>query len=671
MAISKITGQMLNSNLDRLGTNLAIDGNLFYFDVTNRRVGINTTTPTASLDIVGNTRTTGNARVGNIVISGNTVTTDIGYKLNFGNVTNLVVTGGSAGHVITTDGNGSISFASVNSLVNLSSFTGNAIPLGINALGSLVSNATNLSSTTTITDGLALVNQIVGKLVPLPPQPFPGGQSIALTSSTTTARMANFVQTDNTGLNLNAAAGSTVSVVRSSGYATSQITTVGPGDSGNVKAYLNNQLVGSRAMTTGVDNGTYGHLIIANDQDYHNVVPSVSAGFYQSFDTYLQGTAVAGWNEVHINDTATAANTNSVSWYYDASTPGTPFWSNTSISLTSNAVTYSSTIPHLTSSAIFTIKANVANLSGDMYPTTDTFVTGSAAGAFATPASVTYSQARGITTPLARNLYVGSGSAYLQSQISVISEFGSSSAGPSLTAINSYNSGTNTFSTGATVLYKTGTSNQIEETALTIGAVGIGSGAPYRITGSGSTLLGTDTPAYSGVELAFNSQTTTLLPYDATVVAAVLKNDTTNYSTGYIPVGPNLSTNLSTQYFTFRFQRTGVSKFDILYSGTLAGLWIACPGSLIDSTSSLNGWIDASIAYNGAGIPGALGIGNLSNGCSVGGPAVLNSAQVNKRVTVTLGTVSSSDTANNYIYVRVKLTTGQSLTALQIQPATH
>jgi hypothetical protein len=101
----------------------------------------------------------------------------------------------------------------------------------------------------------------------------------------------------------------------------------------------------------------------------------------------------------------------------------------------------------------------------------------------------------------------------------------------------------------------------------------------------------------------------------------------------------------------------------------LAGLWVALPGSSIDASSTLNGWLDMSLAYNGAGVPGFNT--NGSNGCAVGGTATLNSAVTNKNVTATFGTVSSTSTATNEIYVRIKLTSGQSLTALSIEAATN
>jgi hypothetical protein len=77
------------------------------------------------------------------------------------------------------------------------------------------------------------------------------------------------------------------------------------------------------------------------------------------------------------------------------------------------------------------------------------------------------------------------------------------------------------------------------------------------------------------------------------------------------------------------------------------------------------------IAYAGSGQPGAGTGGNGSNGCALGALAIFNSAQTNKSVTATFGTVSSSSTATNEIYVRVKLTSGQTLTALTIEAATN
>jgi len=663
VAIGRINGPMLFSNLERQGVNLAIDANLAYFDVNNRYVGISNENPAYTLDV------NGNAHLGNLYILGNTITTDSGTKLNLGSADNLQITGGAPSYVLATDGEGNLNWANITALSGGSLF-GNTIQIGANSTGQLVSNALTLTTSTTVTDSVALLNSVLGKLVPPAPPAFPGANTLVISSSTTSGLMCNFTQTDNSGWgNLSVAGGTAVSAVRSASYATStNISAVGPGDSGVVTAFLNGANAGAVSLT-GTSNGTYGNLIISNNQDYSVVRPTIAGGFWYSFDAKAAGTVPAGWNRVYIYDSATNTETNNATWYYDASSPGTPTFSGTGIVLSSNVVAYSSKVPHLTSSAGFTLTASVSKLSGDMYPNSVNLATGTSGGAFQAPATVTYAAA-GVTTPLIQNLYVSSGSASISTTANIVaSGFGSSSTGPSVSVNNSYATGSQTFSPGVTVLYKNGTGNQIEETSLTIGgSVGSGSGNPYRIDNPGSS----DTPAYTGSESAFNSQTSTLQTYDATVVAAVLKHDQTNYSTGYLPVGPDLSSGRSgAQYFTFKFVRTTLSKFDIKYSGTIAGLWVALPGSTIDSTSSLNGWLDMSTAYAGSGIPGVNSPGNGSNGCALGGVAVLNSVQTNKSVTATFGTISSSSTATHEIYVRVKLTSGQSVTLLQIQTATN
>ena len=667
MAIGRITGPMLYSNLERQGVDLAIDANLIYADVTGRLVGIGTDNPGYSLDVVGN------ARVGNILFDGNTITTSSG-KVNLGSASNVVITGGSLDFVLTTDGTGNLSWVDVGTIQ--ADVLGNTVQLGSNSSGSLTSNAVTLTTATTVTDAVAQLNLVLGKLVPTAPPSFPGASSLSLSTSTSTGRIANFTQTDNSGWgNLSVAAGSSVSAVRVSTYATSTISSVGPGDSGIVTGYLNGANAGGVTLT-GTSNGTYSNLIIANNQDYHNVVSSVAAGFWYSFDARLSGSNIqAGWNRANIFHSGSGTATNTITWYYDSSSPGTPTFSNTSISLTTNSVSYSSTIPHLNSSSSFTIKGNVSRLSGDTYPLAvssgaSTLVSGTSGGAMNTPTSVTYTSA-GITVPLERNLYVSSGSAYFETTVAGRTGFGSSASGPTLSVTNNYNTGTSsaiTVSGTPTILYKTGTANNIEETSIPInGSVGSGSGNAYRIVNPGSG----DTPAYAGTETAFNSQTSTLQTYDATVVAAVLRHNQINYSTGYLPVGPDLSGQDASQYFTFKFVRTAVSKFDVKYTGTIAGLWVALPGSTIDSTSSLNGWLTMATAYGGSGIPGVNSPGNGSNGCALGGIATIGSAVTNGSYTCTFGTISSSSTATNEIYVRVKLTSGQSLTALTIEASTH
>lgn len=73
MAINYIQGQILANNLQRNGIDLAFDTDLVYLDVSGNSVGINTTTPTSTLEVVGNV-TIGNIFIPNIgnVSLGNT-----------------------------------------------------------------------------------------------------------------------------------------------------------------------------------------------------------------------------------------------------------------------------------------------------------------------------------------------------------------------------------------------------------------------------------------------------------------------------------------------------------------------------------------------------------------------------------------------------------------------
>jgi hypothetical protein len=189
---------------------------------------------------------------------------------------------------------------------------------------------------------------------------------------------------------------------------------------------------------------------------------------------------------------------------------------------------------------------------------------------------------------------------------------------------------------------------------------------------------------FTGNEAQFNSQTGPFYTYDATVVGTgsqgVLKFNQTDYSNGsYLPVGPNLTGQGASQWFTFKFVRTATSKYDIQITGTVGGVWVALPGSVFDTnisgigpTSDVNGWLNMNLPYGGAGRPGAIRAngGNGTDGCSVAGVIPLNTA-INGRYTCTFGTVSSSSTSTNEIYVRIRLTSGQSVTALSLQSASN
>ena len=606
-----------------------------------------------------------NVGASSLSISGNTITSNTGI-ISLGSIANLQVTGGASGYAVTTNGTGTLSFSAANAIV-----------LGANASGQLVSNAVTLTSTTDVTDAVAQLNAILGKLVPSSPPNFPNGTLTITTSENSGYMTTGWSQTDNSGWgNLSVSAGTLLTnTVRVSTLSTSTISVNGTTPSGgNVQVYVNgaippNSYHAFGTSASSADNGTYGNLVISSAEDYHTYLSTVTAGFWYIFASQLSLTnQLSGWNRANIYYTGDAAGTNTLTWYYDASAPSAPSFSATSIVLSSNVVTYSSTIPHLNTASGFTITGNVQNLSGDLYysswssTSSNFFSSTGSGGAVGVPANRTLAQV-GVPLPLTRS---NTTPYTFTTTANVISGFGSAAAttGPTFTVATPYTSVTSsTFQVGNIVLYKTGTGNQIEETSLTSSF-----GTAYRIVNpDGGTAA--DTPAYTGSESAFNSQTSTLLATDATVVATKLQYDVTNYSTGYYPVGPNLSSGrASSQYFTFKFSYAALSSFYIHYTGTLAGLWIACPGVTDTPASPTNGWLNAAAAYAGSGVPGTGTGGNGNSGCAVGGNATLNSNGTYD-INVTFGSVNTSSSGNNghEVYVRVKLTSGQSLTALSVQ----
>ena len=188
----------------------------------------------------------------------------------------------------------------------------------------------------------------------------------------------------------------------------------------------------------------------------------------------------------------------------------------------------------------------------------------------------------------------------------------------------------------------------------------------------------TDTPSFTG---STNFYTNSLYSEssdpgvsgtkEATIRLGVLKHDVTDYSSGYLPVGPDRSGDTGTQYFTFAFRRVAVANFDLTITSTtgISGCWIAAPGSAIDSSSGLNGWLDTSVTYAGAGIPGSDtgNGGNGSNGCAfTAGDRILTGTSLSGGKTLTLGSENMSNSTGNVVLVRIALASGQSVTAISV-----
>jgi len=197
-----------------------------------------------------------------------------------------------------------------------------------------------------------------------------------------------------------------------------------------------------------------------------------------------------------------------------------------------------------------------------------------------------------------------------------------------------------------------------------------------RISGFGS--LSGDTPSLNDssnanyyTDHAWSGAVTVAGTNEAISRFGTIKHFTTDLSSGYLPAGPDLNTGRSgAQYFTFAFRRTTMANFNLTMSGKVSGMFIAAPGTAIDSASGLNGWLDCSTTYGGSGVPGSDtgNGGNGSDGCAFnsGDRVVDNTTYSGQEFTFTLGTENATNATGNNILVRIKLESGDSITALSI-----
>ena len=168
-----------------------------------------------------------------------------------------------------------------------------------------------------------------------------------------------------------------------------------------------------------------------------------------------------------------------------------------------------------------------------------------------------------------------------------------------------------------------------------------------------------DTPTPTFVTWDGNAAGTPAV-YEAIVRGGDLRHDQTNYASGYLPAGPDLSSGRSgTQYFQFQFIQSAISQFNISYTGTLAGCFVCMPdnSTWTSGLSNTNGWADMFQAYIGAGVPN-----NANPGCASGGVMGTNGGTF----TCVFGSESSSNDSNNRVLIRFKLTNGNSISDISL-----
>ena len=464
-----------------------------------------------------------------------------------------------------------------------------------------------------------------------------------------------------------------------------------------VLASINASASGSRTFTTsegGANNGTFTDLVITNHRDYDEVDSSYAQRLYlvatakitQALTDYT-----AGLNAQRIESTA-GGNTNLVYVVRDLLT-GTPTTLIGTITEgTAGSKRYVSGVPYYnTGSPTLTVTGtSVANFTGQAYQDTNSphqvhndTNQESTSGDAITDSAFTYAQIDGASTMLNSTIPIkntGVGSPYTLGALTVPITSSSVRSVKTIRARSKNANGTGSYNSSSTKIqvYTASLLSLDNEAGGITVSDSLGDGSTHtddaiRITGFGSS---SDTPSFNSAtnyytSNAWSGAVTVAGTTEAISRFGTIKHFTTDLSSGYLPAGPDLNTGRNggqAQYYTFAFRRTPASQFSITMSGTVSGMFIAIPGTAIDSTSSANGWLDCSTQYNGSGVPGAGGGGNGSDGCAkTGGDRVVDGTTYSsEQFTFTLGTESTANATGNVVLVRLKLNSGDSVTALSV-----
>ena len=513
---------------------------------------------------------------------------------------------------------------------------------------------------------------------------------------------------DNTGSFTSLSAGdscetSTVRRYTSGTIDTSTASNFFNGASGTLSAVINGSADGAKAFSTAEnETGTFTSLVVSSNVDYDTVDSSYPQRFYlvasAKITKALSGYTV-GVNAQRLEHSSTG-NTNLVYVVKDdiTATPTTTI--GTVTQGTAGTFRYVSGLPYYnTGSPTLTVTGStVANFTGQCYQDTSSphevdpgTNQESTSGNVISATNYTYANIDGASTMLSGGIPVadtGVSSAYTLGALTVPITSSSVKTVQRIKARSTNANGSGSYnesSTNIQVFTSTPTALDKEDGGIVV-SDSLGAGFDddaVRIytpnafySDSSSTSVG-DTPQYNS---ATNFYTTHAFAGTAADVVAstdeaicrlgTIAHNTTNYSSGYLPAGPDLSSGRSgAQYYTIAFRRTTMANFTLTFTGTVRGVFIAAPGTGIDSASTLNGWLDASVAYAGSGVPGADtgNGGNGSNGCAfTTGDRITAGSHSNASFTLTLGSENATNASGNNVLVRFKLHSGDSISAISI-----
>ena len=502
--------------------------------------------------------------------------------------------------------------------------------------------------------------------------------------------------TDRSGGNIPAAGSSVTRYTSTDPIITNTITDANTSISGTLTATFNNSASGAVTFTNSTNKaGTYTDLVVVNDGDAHDQISASTypTGFAKVFDARvskaLSGIST-GYNDTSLTHSTTGT-TNTVGFVRDdlTSVPTVNQGGATITQGTAGTFRYISGVPYYNtgSPTVNVAGLTVSNFVGQTYRNTTTAfrsTTGTLAegtsGSIINTQNKTYAQIDGSPSFLTGgvpNANTGVSGAYTLGTIS-ISINGTARAVGYLDAqmfnVNGSSSVVN-MTNKYIQIYSASLTGFDEENIPVSDSLGTNfDDDGKRVTGFGGFA---DTPSFAGgtnyyTANAFTGAATVAGTSEAIVRFGTLKHFVTDLSSGYLPAGPNLAgSRTGNQYITFAFRRATVANFDVAINSTtgIKGVFIAAPGTAIDTASSLNGWVSGSIQYGGAGVPGADtgNGGNGSNGCALTGADIIpTDTGINASYTMTLGSENSSNATGNNVLVRIALGSGQTLTSVSV-----
>jgi hypothetical protein len=471
------------------------------------------------------------------------------------------------------------------------------------------------------------------------------------------------------------------------------VTGVSSSKSGTLSALVSGQVAGQVIFDSQTSKvGVYDSLSIIADGDAHDAIsPSeYPSGLYKVFAASITHSFVDvsdGYNNLQMSHT-TSGSTNEIGFVKDSLT-AVPTIDISSADVTQkNAgdVTYISGIPYYSNGGVVSLNGvAVTNWIGQTY--TDTVAPlrvasannfESTVGSIVQLQNYSYADIDGASTYLNNGIPVantGNTSSYQFGELDVLINGTAHAVSTLSITLDNVNGSSVPVELPTKINVYSQASTGVNELLIPV-APSLGGGFSDNGRRVSLGLLG-DNPAYTPanfyVDNAWDGAELVAGTPEAIVRWGVLTHfDDEDFSVGYLPAGPDLVTDRAgAQYFTFAFRRSLLANFDITLTGKISGMWIAAPGTGIDSSAdSTNGWLDCNASYAGAGLPGtntAAG-GNGLSGCAVtsNDRIPLGTVIDNQSYTMTIGSENFSNAVGKNCLVRIRLERNDYISAISI-----